>query len=48
MNREQAVADLTNVMSKFTAYIAKPLPTDVPHNPAASRKNEATLPPKKA
>lgn len=29
MNREQAVADLTNVMSKFTAYIGKRLPTDV-------------------
>ena len=29
MNREQAVADLTNVMSKFTAYIGKRLPKDV-------------------
>ena len=29
LDRDVAVADLTNLMSKFTSYIGKRLPTDV-------------------
>ena len=43
MNREQAVADLTNVMSKFTAYIGKRLPTDVTQNLGALREKEVNF-----
>ena len=43
MNREQAVADLTNVMSKFTAYIGKRLPTDVTQNLGALRAKEVNF-----
>ena len=43
MNREQAVADLTNVMSKFTAYIGKRLPTDVTQKLGDLREKEVNF-----
>ena len=43
MNREQAVADLTNVMSKFTAYIGKRLPTDVTQKLVDLREKEVNF-----
>ena len=43
MNREQAVADLTNVMSKFTAYIGKRLPTDVTQKLGELREKEVNF-----
>lgn len=43
MKREQAVADLTNVMSKFTAYIGKRLPTDVTQKLGDLREKEVNF-----
>ena len=43
MNREQSVADLTNVMSKFTAYIGKRLPTDVTQKLGDLREKEVNF-----
>ena len=43
MNREQAVADLTNVMSKFTAYIGTRLPTDVTQKLGDLREKEVNF-----
>ena len=43
MNREQAVADLTNVMSKFTADIGKRLPTDVTQKLGDLREKEVNF-----
>ena len=43
MNREQAVADLTNVMPKFTAYIGKRLPTDVTQKLGDLREKEVNF-----
>ena len=43
MNREQAAADLTNVMSKFTAYIGKRLPTDVTQKLGDLREKEVNF-----
>jgi L(+)-tartrate dehydratase alpha subunit len=43
MNKEQAVADLTHVMSKFTAYIGKRLPTDVTQKLGDLREKEVNF-----
>lgn len=43
MDREQAVADLTQVMSKFTAYIGKRLPTDVTQKLGDLREKEVNF-----
>lgn len=43
MNKEQAVADLTHVMSKFTAYIGKRLPVDVSEKLGALREKEVNF-----
>ena len=43
MDREQAVADLTEVMSRFTAYIGKRLPTDVTQKLGDLREKEVNF-----
>ncbi len=43
MNKEAAVADLTNVLSKFTAYIGKRLPTDVTSKLGELREKEVNF-----
>jgi L(+)-tartrate dehydratase alpha subunit len=43
VNREAAVADLTNVMSKFTAYIGKRLPVDVTKKLGELREKEVNF-----
>lgn len=43
MNKEQAIADLTNVMSKFTAYIGKRLPGDVTDRLGELREKEVNF-----
>ena len=43
MNKEAAVADLTHVMSKFTSYIGKRLPTDVTEKLGELREKEVNF-----
>ncbi len=43
MDKDQAVADLTQVMSKFTAYIGKRLPTDVTQKLGDLREREVNF-----
>lgn len=43
MNKEQAISDLTHVMSKFTAYIGKRLPTDVTEKLGTLREKEVNF-----
>ena len=43
MNKETAVADLTNLMAKFTAYIGKRLPTDVTARLGELREKEVNF-----
>lgn len=43
VNREAAIADLTNVMSKFTSYIGKRLPTDVTTKLGELREKEVNF-----
>ncbi len=43
MNREAAIADLTHVMSKFTSYIGKRLPTDVTQKLGELREKEVNF-----
>ncbi len=43
MNKEQAVTDLTHLMSKFTAYIGKRLPTDVTQKLSDLREKEVNF-----
>ncbi len=43
MNRDAQVADLTNLMSKFTAYIGKRLPTDVTTKLGELREKEVNF-----
>lgn len=43
MNKEAAVADLTNLMAKFTAYIGKRLPVDVTHKLGELREQEVNF-----
>lgn len=43
MNREAAIADLTQVMSKFTSYIGKRLPTDVTRKLGELREKEVNF-----
>ena len=40
MNKQAAVASLTDTMARFTAYIGKRLPTDVTHKLAELRAAE--------
>lgn len=43
MNKDQQVADLTQLMAKFTAYIGKRLPTDVTHKLGDLREKEVNF-----
>ena len=43
MNKEAAIADLTHVMSKFTSYIGKRLPTDVTEKLGELRAKEVNF-----
>ncbi len=43
MNRDTAIADLTEVMAKFTAYIGKRLPTDVTQKLGELREQEVNF-----
>ena len=43
MDKTAAVADLTNLMSKFTSYIGKRLPTDVSEKLGELREQEVNF-----